>query len=114
MRSLTCICFPWLRGDRGPSSGFVNGARGAKTPPAEPPFMGGCLLTRYDTARGPHTEILCKRMSWIVAQTMVRQLVTPREGVDLIGAPSHEASETFDRIGGLNVSMHPLASTQKT
>ena len=35
-----------------------------------------CLLTRYDTARGPHTELLCKRMSWIVAQTMVRQLVS--------------------------------------
>ena len=57
--------------------------------------MGGCLLTRYDTARGPHTEILCKRMSCIVAQTMVRQLVTPREGVDLIGALSHIALRDF-------------------
>jgi hypothetical protein len=57
--------------------------------------MGGCLLTRYDTARGPHPEILCKRMSWIVAQTMVRQLVTPREGVDLIGALSHIALRDF-------------------
>ena len=28
-----------------------------------------------------------------------------REGVDLIGALSHIAEETFDRIGGLNVSM---------
>ena len=71
------------------------------------------MLTRYDTARGPHTEILCKRMSWIVAQTMVRQLVAPREGVDLIGALSHEASETFDRVGGLNVSMHPLRKRKK-
>ena len=39
------------------------------------PSWGG-LLTRYDTARGPHTEILCKRMSWIVAQTIVRQLLS--------------------------------------
>lgn len=28
------------------------------------------------TIRMHHTEILCKRMSWIVAQTMVRQLVS--------------------------------------
>ena len=34
-------------------------------------------------------------MSWIVAQTMVRQLVAPREGVDLIGALSHIALRDF-------------------
>jgi hypothetical protein len=45
---------------------------------------------------------------------MVRQLDAAREGVDLIGALSHEAPEAFDRIGGLNMSMHCLASTQKT
>ena len=36
-----------------------------------------------------------------------------REGVDLIGALSHVAEETFDRIGGLNVSMHPLRKRKK-
>jgi hypothetical protein len=34
-------------------------------------------------------------MSWIVAQTMVRQLDTAREGVDLIGALSHIALRDF-------------------
>jgi hypothetical protein len=29
-----------------------------------------------------------------------------REDVNLIGALAHEASETLDRVGGLNVPMH--------
>ena len=36
-----------------------------------------------------------------------------REGVDLICALSHVAEETFDGIGGLNVSMHPLRKRKK-
>jgi len=37
-----------------------------------------------------------------------------REHVNLVGALSHEASETFDGVGRLNVPMHDLASTHKT
>jgi hypothetical protein len=37
---------------------------------------------------------------------MVRQLVAPREGVDLIGALPHEASQAFNRIGAANVAVH--------
>ena len=37
-----------------------------------------------------------------------------REDIDLIGALSHIAEETFDGIGGLNVPMHGLQETHKT
>jgi hypothetical protein len=33
------------------------------------------------------------------------------EHVDLISALAHITEETLNRIGGLNVSMHPLSST---
>ena len=36
------------------------------------------------------------------------------ENVNLIGALPHEAPEAFDGIGGLNMSVHDLASTRKT
>ena len=65
------------------------------------------------TAELHHPEILCKRMSCIVAQTMVRQLVSAREDVNVIGALPHEASETFDRIGRLNVSVQRLRKRKK-
>ncbi len=60
-----------------------------------------------------HTEILCKRMSCIVAQTIVRQLDAAREGLNLIGALPHVAEETFDGIGRLNMSMHRLRKRKK-
>jgi hypothetical protein len=70
--------------------------------------MSGCLLTRDDTARGPHTEILCKRMSWIVAASNGEATLLGGEDVNLIGALPHEASEAFDSVGRLNVTMHHL------
>ena len=36
-----------------------------------------------------------------------------REHVNLVGALPHEASETFDCIGGLNVPMHRLRELVK-
>jgi len=36
-----------------------------------------------------------------------------REHINLIGALSHEASEAFDRIGGLNMSVHALRERVK-
>jgi hypothetical protein len=54
----------------------------------------------------PHTVILCKRMSWIVAQTIVRQLVSKVQDVDLIGALTNVAEETLDGIGGPDVPEH--------
>ena len=80
--------------------------RHKKTPSPEPPFMVGCFFispaqfVSFIPARGG-----CKRISWIVAQTMLRQLVSKVQDVDLTGALAHEAPQTFDRIGGLNVSM---------
>jgi hypothetical protein len=47
-------------------------------------------------------------MPSIVAQTMVRQLNAAREHVNLIGALSHEASETLDGVGRSDVAMHRL------
>ena len=41
----------------------------------EPPIKAGCLLADINAYRS-HSEILCKRMSWMVAQTIVRQLVS--------------------------------------
>ncbi len=52
-------------------------------------------------------------MSWSVAQTIVRQLVSKVQDVDLIGALANEAPQTLDGIGCLNVSVHVLASTHK-
>jgi hypothetical protein len=61
------------------------------------------------SVREPHsTEILCKRISCIVAQTMVRQLVSKVQDVNLVGALAHIAEKTFDRIGRLNGSVHVL------
>jgi hypothetical protein len=48
-------------------------AKAQKTPPAEPSFLVACCCMMI-TDEVHHTEILCKRMSWIVAKTMVRQL----------------------------------------
>jgi hypothetical protein len=43
----------------------------------EPPLRGGGVLSSLSQRSSPdHTEILCKWMSWIVAQTIVRQLVS--------------------------------------
>src|SRR5438876_2264407 len=44
----------------------------------------------------------------MVAQTMVRQLVSKVQYVDLIRPLPHEASETLSRICCLNVSVHAL------
>ncbi len=52
--------------------------------------------------------ILYKRISWIVAQTIVRQLVSKVQHVDLISALPHEAPETFNGVGRLNVPVHDL------
>ncbi len=60
-----------------------------------------------------YTEILCKRISCIVAQTIARQLDTAREHVDLIGPLSYIAKETFNDIGCLNMPMHALRELVK-
>jgi len=58
--------------------------------------------------KSAHTEILCKRISWIMAHTIVRQLVLWGKDVNLIGPLPHVAEEAFDGIGGLNMSVHDL------
>jgi hypothetical protein len=50
----------------------------------------------------------------MVAQTMVRQLVSKVQHIDLIGALPHIAKKTLKGISGLNVPMHALASRHKT
>jgi hypothetical protein len=42
----------------------------------------------------------------MVAQTMLRQLVSKVQDVDLNSPLAHEAPEAFNGIGGLNVSLH--------
>jgi len=37
---------------------------------------------------------------------MVRQLVAPREGVDLVGALAHIAKQAFNGIGAANGAVH--------
>jgi len=44
----------------------------------------------------------------MVAQTMVRQLVSKVQHIDLIGALPHIAKKTLKGIRGLNVPMHAL------
>jgi hypothetical protein len=45
-------------------------------------------------------------MSWIVAQTMTKQLVSKVQHIDLVGALPHEAPQTLNGIGRLNVPMY--------
>ena len=47
-------------------------------------------------------------MPCITAQTIDRQLVAPREGVNLIGTSSHRAKKAFNRIGTANMVLHRL------
>jgi hypothetical protein len=42
----------------------------------------------------------------MVAQIMLRQLVSKVQDVDLNSPLAHEAPEAFNGIGGLNVSVH--------
>jgi hypothetical protein len=49
----------------------------------------------------------------MVAQTIVRQLDTAREHVNLVGALSHIAKETFDSVRRLHVTMHALRKRVK-
>ena len=41
-----------------------------------PLFSGWLLAHQFLSPKSLYSEILCKRMSWMVAQTMVRQLVS--------------------------------------
>src|SRR5215831_16303376 len=77
-----------------------------KLSPPEPPSLAGCWLTDALSSQESHTEIRCKRISWIVAQTIVRQLNAAREHLNLIGALPHIAEQTLNGIGGLNVAVH--------
>ena len=49
----------------------------------------------------------------MVAQTIVRQLVSKVQHINLIGALPHVAEEAFDSIGGLNMSVHALRELVK-
>jgi len=68
--------------------------RDRKAPP-EPPVR---LVVRVRVSLGdldPQRAILCKRMSWMVAHTIARQLVSKVQHVNLIGALPHEAKDGF-------------------
>ena len=81
--------------------------RPQKTPSPEPPFMGGCFFISPAEYRELHSSAsLCKRISCIVAQTIVRQLVSKVQDVDLICALAHEAPEAFNGVGRLNMPVH--------
>src|SRR5215470_18537724 len=45
-------------------------------------------------------------MSWMPAHTMVRQLVSKVQGIDLMGALPHEAPQAFEGLGTPNVAVH--------
>ena len=62
--------------------------------PNHPSWVGACLRAMTLLA-GLTPRCGCKRMSFIVAQTMGSILDTAREGVDLIGALSHIALRDF-------------------
>jgi hypothetical protein len=44
----------------------------------------------------------------MVAQTIVKQLVSKVQHINLIGALTHITEQTLNRIGRLNVSVHAL------
>ena len=49
----------------------------------------------------------------MMAQTIVRQLVSKVQHINLIGALPNIAEETFDGIGGLNMSVHRLRKLEE-
>src|SRR5947209_7329616 len=57
--------------------GMVREQKTAKNhlPPNHPFWLAACLRAMM-MVQVHHTEILCKRMSWMVAQTMARQLIS--------------------------------------
>jgi hypothetical protein len=70
----------------------------------------GWLLSRAAviSSKQHYIEILCKRMSWMMAQTIVRQLVSKVQHINLIGVLPNIAEETLNGIGRLDVSVHRL------
>jgi hypothetical protein len=52
-------------------------------------------------------------MSWMVAQTIARQLLSKVQHIDLIGTLPHEASQAFNSVGRLNVPVHHLRKSIK-
>jgi hypothetical protein len=60
----------------------------------------------YSNLEFSHTEILCKWISWMVAQTMIRQLVSVVNTSIWKVALAHIAEQAFNGIGGLNVPVH--------
>ena len=75
--------------------------------PSRQPAQTGCFSAKSDqhSAASP-TGILGKRMSCITAHTIVKQLVSKVQSVNLIGTLSHEASQAFNGIGAADVAMH--------
>src|SRR5215469_722093 len=65
--------------------------------PSRQPAQTGCFSAKSDqhSAASP-TGILGKRMSCITAHTIVKQLVSKVQSVNLIGTLSHEASQAFN------------------
>src|SRR5438270_3417897 len=57
--------------------GMVREQKTAKNhlPPNHPFWLAACLRAMM-MVQVHHTEILCKRMSWMVTQTMARQLIS--------------------------------------
>lgn len=98
------------------ASGIAGVTQGSlqKSPPPDPPSLAGCWFDFPLLALEPHhSEILCKWISCIVAQTIARQLFSKVQDIDLISALPHEAPQTFNGVGRLNVSMHRLGKGVK-
>jgi hypothetical protein len=54
--------------------GFLLEREGRENRPTSHPM--GLALLRFSALEPHHTEILCKRISWMVVQTIVRQLIS--------------------------------------
>jgi len=77
-----------------------------KPPPPQPPSLAGCWLTPgSETKADSHRDFV--QADILDRGPHNRQAaVLGGEDANLIGALPHEASETFDGIGGLNMPVH--------
>jgi hypothetical protein len=79
-----------------------------KTPLPEPTIPAGCFFLAAISFQEHYTEILCKRISWIVAQTIARQLVSVVKTSICSVRCRTLLCETLNGIGALNGAVHPL------
>jgi hypothetical protein len=92
----------------GKESLWVASVPAKKHPFPNQPFRLVAFFLAAISSQEHYTEILCKRISWIVAQTIARQLVSVVKTSICSVRCRTLLCETLNGIGALNGAVHPL------